>query len=371
MKNNPTFSTATIALVLTLALATVALAQAGRFAVQIEALPSRAEAEAKVNQLKAQGVQAYIVKSLVPGKGLFFRVRVGNFPTRGAAERQGQQLKAQGTVGDYFVATYETPEPEAPTSVATVKPTPTPRPVKPQVVPAPTSTSPPLVATKESPKNVATIPAANINPPATAANTNPPTTSSTPADAPAAAPTTTPANNAPATSNIPVTAGYARYQDPGVGYSFEHPQYWVGGQLSANEMQTQNVTAGAMFKSNEDTAFLNAIWNKLDKANSPDHDNDMIVDLILKSMGSGNGTQNMQALSRRVINDGAMIKTFIDLKAAFQVPNQPAPLDFLGKGVIIRASKGILLLVAFYSKEAPQTVAMVAEHIVQTARTPE
>jgi hypothetical protein len=88
-------------------------------------------------------------------------------------------------------------------------------------------------------------------------------------------------------------------------------------------------------------------------------------------MASGNGTQNMQALSRRVIHDGPQIKTFLDLKAAFQVPNQPAPLNFLGKAVIIRTSRGILLLVAFYSKDAPQTVAMVADHIVQTAKTPE
>jgi hypothetical protein len=365
MKNQPTFATALSAVALTLILATGARAQAGRFAVQIEALPSRAEAEARANQLKAQGVQAYIVKSLVPGKGLFFRVRVGSFTTRAAAERHGQQLKTQGAVNDYFVATYETPEPEAPTSVAAVKPTPTPAPVKPQLAPALNTAVPPLVATKEPPVSTATLPATHTNP-TTTTTTNPTATTSTPANAPAAAPTTTPVSN-----NISVTAGYARYQDPAVGYSFEHPQYWVGGQLSANEMQTQNVTAGAMFKSNEDTAFLNAIWNKLDKANSSDHDNDMIVDLILKSMGSGNGTQNMQALSRRVVNDGAMIKTFLDLKAAFQVPNQPAPLDFLGKGVIIRASKGILLLVAFYSKDAPQNVTMVAEHIVQTARTPE
>ena len=166
-------------------------------------------------------------------------------------------------------------------------------------------------------------------------------------------------------------AGYTRYQDPAVGYSFEHPQYWVGGQFNLSEMQNQNVTAGAQFRSNEDAAFLNAIWNKLEKANSTDHDNDMIVDLILKSMSSGNGIQYMQALSRRVVNDGPQIKTFLDLKAVLQVPNQPAPLDFLGKGVIIRASKGILLVVAFYSKDAPQTVAMVAEHIIQTAKTPE
>lgn len=357
MKNRPTFSTSLIAFCLTLALAAVAFAQAGRFAVQLEALPTRAAAEEKVNQLKAQGVQAYIVKSLVPGKGLFFRVRAGNFTARAAAERYGQQLKTQGTVQDFFIAAYETPEPDAPANVA--KASPTPAPVKPQAAPAPSNSSQPLVTIKEPPKNLATLPGTAAKPPATA---------STSVSAPATAPTTTPANHTPASRNISVMAGYTRYQDAEVGYSFEHPQYWVGGQFSANEVQA---TAGAQFKSNEDAAFLNAIWNKLDKANSADHDNDMIVDLILKSMASGNGTQNLQALSRRVINEGQQIKTFLDLKAAFQVPNQPAPLDFMGKGVIIRASKGILLLVAFYLKDAPQTVALVADHIVQTAKTPE
>jgi outer membrane biosynthesis protein TonB len=360
MKSRPTFLSSLIAFSLTLALAAVALAQAGRFAVQLEASPSRTEAEEKVSQLKAQGVQAYIVKSLLPGKGLFFRVRVGNFPARVAAERYGQQLKTQGTVRDFFIAVYETPDPEAPANVAKANPTPTPAAIKPPVIPAPINPSQPVVTIKEQPKTTTTTPPAMNK---TAAN-------STAVKASATSPVTTPVSN-PANSNASVIAGYTRYQDPAAGYSFEHPQYWVGGQFGSNEVQTQNVTAGAQFKSNEDAAFLNAIWNKLDKANSPDHDNDMIVDLILKSMGSGNGTQNMQALSRRVINEGAQIKTFLDLKATFQVPNQPAPLDFLGKGVIIRAAKGILLLVTFYSKDAPQTVAMVADHIVQTAKTPE
>jgi hypothetical protein len=185
-------------------------------------------------------------------------------------------------------------------------------------------------------------------------------------------PTATSNKTAPATnSTAALIGGFTRFQDDTVGYSFEHPTYWVGGPLGATDMQNQKITGGAMFKSNEDSAFLNAIWNKLDKANSAEHDNDMIVDLILKSMSSGSGTQNMMATNRTVLNEGQQIKTFLDLKAAFQVPNQPNPLDFIGKGVIIRASKGILLVVTFYAKDAPQTVAMTADHIVKTARTPE
>ncbi len=371
MNNRPTFSRSFIAICLVMVWASIVTAQAGRFALQFGAYPTRTEAEAKLAQLKAQGLDVYLVKSNVPGKGVYYRVRTGNFASRTAAEQKGQQLKTQGALSEYFVASYEKPDTEAPANEANNAPKTSAAPpvIKPPQ-PAPVTTAPPALKPKEQPNTATLTPSATT--------TAKPAPNATPASAPPTTPPATTAANpnppaaATATSNPPPPgAGYARYQDQAAGYSFEHPQYWVGGSLNSNEMQSQKVNAGAMFKSNEDAAFLNAIWNKLDKANSPDHDNDMIVDLILKSMGSGNGTQNMQALSRRVVTDGQQIKTFLDLKAAFQVPNQPAPLDFIGKGVIIRANKGILLLVTFYSKDAPQTVALTADHIIQTARTPE
>ena len=367
MNNRPTFSRSFLSICLVLGLAATAIAQAGRFALQFGAYPTRKEAEEKMAQLKAQGVDVYLVKSTVPGKGVFYRVRTGSFGSLAAAEQKGRQLKTQGAASEYFVAAYEKPEAEPPANVAKATPT--------AVAPAPVNTVPPVAKPKEQPNTTTLTPTnTTMSKPAS----NPPPVSTPPATT-AANPTTVSTGNPPGNSigtpagNSPgnATAGYTRYQDQAAGYSFELPQYWVGGAFNTNEAQAQKYTAGAQFRSNEDAAFLNAIWNKLDKANSPDHDNDMIVDLILKSMGSSNGTQNMQALSRRVVTDSQQIKTFLDLKAAFQIPNQPAPLDFIGKGVIIRANKGILLLVAFYSKDAPQTVAMTADHIIQTARTPE
>ncbi|MBI1764659.1 MAG: SPOR domain-containing protein [Acidobacteria bacterium] len=376
MKNRPTFSLSFLTICLVLVLAATALAQAGRFALQFGAYPTRSEAEEKMAQLKAAGLDVYLVKSNVAGKGVFYRVRTGNFASRAAAEQKGQQLKAQGAFSEYYVANYEKPDAEAPANVAsnTPKTTAAPPMIKPApTAPAPVNTAPPTAKSKEQPNTAST---ATLTPNST--TTSKPTANTTPVSASSTMPPATAAANPPATATsnpagnpANAGAGYSRYQDQAAGYSFEIPQYWVGGSLNSNEMQSQKVSAGAMFKSNEDAAFLNAIWNKLDKANSPDHDNDMIVDLILKSMGSGNGIQNMQALSRRVVTEGQQIKTFLDLKAAFQVPNQPAPLDFIGKGVIIRANKGILLLVTFFSKDAPQTVALTADHIIQTARTPE
>jgi hypothetical protein len=304
-KSRPEYPASLI--VLSSALALAASAQAGRFAVQVEASPSRAEAEASVERLAAQGIDAYLVESLVPGKGRFYRVRVGDLPAREEAERLGQQLKARGAVRDFFVAEYQAPVPEAASAVDQPEATSLEPPGLPAPVPSPESAPDP----------------------------------------------------------------YARFQDADVGFSFEYPSSWVGRPLSASEKLAQRVTAGAMFKSDRGVAFLNATWNHLDHANSPDHDNESVVDLILESMASGKGTEYLNALSRRVFQDGPWIKTFVDLEAGFRAPNQPAPLEFLGKGVIIRASKGILLLVVFYAKDAPESVALDADHIVKTAVAPD
>ena len=190
-------------------------------------------------------------------------------------------------------------------------------------------------------------------------------------NAPAAAPAPVAAAPAPAPATAaPPTAGFSRFQDPTAGYSFEYPSYWTGQKLDNAQADEQRVHAGALFKSQEDAAFLNAIWNKLEKANSPDNDNNLIVEIILKSMASSNGTQ-LKETARKVVDEGGTVKTYLDLKAVFQAPGQNEPLDFLGKAVIIRASKGILLVVAFYSKDAPANSSIVADRIIASVRAPE
>jgi hypothetical protein len=87
-------------------------------------------------------------------------------------------------------------------------------------------------------------------------------------------------------------------------------------------------------------------------------------------MSSGEGTQ-LQETARKVETGNGLIKTYLDLKAAFQTQGQATPLDFLGKAVIIRAAKGILLVVAFYSKDAPPNAASVVERIIASVRAPE
>jgi CHAT domain-containing protein/tetratricopeptide (TPR) repeat protein len=80
------------------------------YTVQLEAIPVRETAREKAKQLKAQGVNAYIVKSKVNGKGTFFRLRVGNFPTQAQAQKYGADLQGKGVVGEFFVARYESPQ---------------------------------------------------------------------------------------------------------------------------------------------------------------------------------------------------------------------------------------------------------------------
>jgi hypothetical protein len=166
-------------------------------------------------------------------------------------------------------------------------------------------------------------------------------------------------------------SGFLRFRDPKIGYSFDYPDYWTGQPLSEKEASDQRMNAGAMFSSQKDSAFISAIWNELDKANNLANENDLIVDVILRSMSASDGISKLEETARRVENRDGLIKTYLDLKAVFQTQEQSAPLDFLGKAVIVRANRGILLVATFYSKDAAANVAAAADKIIGSARPPE
>jgi hypothetical protein len=88
-------------------------------------------------------------------------------------------------------------------------------------------------------------------------------------------------------------------------------------------------------------------------------------------MSSSDGTTKLEETARRVESRNGLIKTYLDLKAAFQTQGQNAPLDFLGKAVIVRANRGILLVAAFYSKDSPSNAAIATDQIIASARAPE
>jgi hypothetical protein len=353
---------AIFSLIFVLSLVGWAGAQGVKYTVQLEAAPTKEAAEQKIRQLKAKDVEAYVVKSFVPGKGTFYRVRVGLFPNQNEARKFGADLQRRGVVPEFFIATYEKPTEEVAANPAPVKPAPAPvpreqpvkplAPVTPPVKDTPANSQVSANNASTSPGNPATTPAHTPEPKAASAGA--PVTTATAASIPSPSP----------------AGGFARFQDPKIGYSFEYPSYWKGQPLNAKEASDQRMNGGALFQSSEDAAFLNAIWNELDKANNPSNDNDLIVEVILKSMQSGEGTQ-LQEVARKVQTENGLIKTYIDLKAVFQAQGQPAPLDFLGKAVIVRAAKGILLVVAFYSKDAPANTAGIADKIIASVRAPE
>src|SRR5262245_38539400 len=379
-------------LALVLILFGVAGAQGTFFTVQIKASPTRAEADEEVRQLKAQSIAAYVVKSDVPGKGVFYRVRAGVFPSRNEASKYGANLQQRGVISEFFVTIYEKAADEvasrpAPTGPPPSKPKPNqpatngadgeaPAPARPATQKRPESANinnPP--ADTPSPDSAASKPptVARTNPPVNSAPANPATntaanTPTRPAPAPATNPGLSASVEAPAATP---PSGFLRFRDPKIGYSFDYPDYWTGQPLSEKEATDQRMNAGAMFSSQKDSAFISAIWNELDKANNLANENDLIVDVILRSMSASDGISKLDETARRVENRDGLIKTYLDLKAVFQTQEQGAPLDFVGKSVIVRANRGILLVATFYAKDAAPNVSAAADKIIASARPPE
>ncbi len=451
MKASPFSPLTLISLLIGLSLS--GLAQAGQYTVQLDSMTAQDAAEGKVHQLKAQGQNAYWLKSNVPGQGTRYRVRIGRFPNRAAAQSFGARLKQQGVASDFFVALFEgassplgSIEPikkPAPTPALTTVPkttenktagnapvatksasaenkaaeNKTPAPVMPtaqrqrevKATPAPTTgvSEKPVVSAPAAGSSVKpVVPAAPITPPPTnnaapnpvlvtpsetkplqskpivptpleeikpprdkKASTEPLPASSTNAAATAAATKVEPPAIKPSIAT-PVLASFQRFEERSYGYSFEHPGYWNGGRLNPEELQAQRIDAGAVFRSQEDVAFMNAIWNSLKNANSPAYDNNLIVDLVIKSLSSGTGLQGLSEVSRRIVQEGDQIKTFVDLRTLFRQPRANQSLEFQGKAVIIRANTGILLVVTFYSKDGAPTMMAAADRIISSARVP-
>jgi hypothetical protein len=386
-------------------------AQSATYTVQIKASPNKAEAEEEVRQLKAKNISAYIVKSDVPGKGVFYRVRAGVFSTRNDANRFGADLQQRGVVSEFFVTNYEKPSNEIASRPAPTSPPPPKATAKaaqpaetPDESPAPTrpaaqkrsetpdeSPAPTRPAAQKRSDNAALNNGAGDAPgaespapsrPTTVARTNPPVNSA-PANSSTNSAANTPTKPAPTSANNPglsasvgeapasTPSGFLRFRDPKIGYSFDYPDYWTGQPLSDKEATEQRMNAGAMFSSQKDSAFISAIWNELDKANNLANENDLIVDVILRSMSASDGISKLEETARRVENRDGLIKTYLDLKAVFQTQEQSAPLDFLGKAVIVRANRGILLVATFYSKDSAPNITAAVDKIIASARPPE
>ncbi|MBS1790280.1 MAG: SPOR domain-containing protein [Acidobacteria bacterium] len=79
------------------------------YSVQIASSTSEADALSIIVEMKAKGVDAYLIKSDVPGKGTRYRVRIGKFSSMQSAKATGDQLVANGTIQEFAVMAYEPP----------------------------------------------------------------------------------------------------------------------------------------------------------------------------------------------------------------------------------------------------------------------
>lgn len=398
------FSVSVLALI-----ASAALAQGRQFVVQLEALSNQEAALRRVSELRSGGVDAYLVRSEVPGKGVLYRVRVGRFQTSAEARRRGQELQGRSLAESFFVTTWEPPvdnlagnKPAASpvnniaSSPVTRKPSIDPPSVDSPIAERPinassgnsgsgtTAATPPAPSSSSSPAEpvvgAVSRPAPVQKPAPTRVATSPrapqsmpPATASPVAISKSVASNSVPSKPVPAettASTVPVVRSFVRFADRAIGYSLDRPENWEGGPLDQKETGEQNINAGALFRSPSDGAFLNVIWNPLDQANSGDHDNDLIIELILRSMSSGEGTKQMKETSRRVVTENGQIKTYLDLRAQFESPGRSSMLDFSGKAIVVRGSKGILLVVTFFSNSSPADLPVLADRIMASITLP-
>lgn len=390
-------------------IAGAAFAQGRQFVVQLEALSNQEAALRRVSELRSGGVDAYLVRSEVPGKGVLYRVRVGRFQTSAEARRRGQELQSRSLAESFFVTTWEPPvdnlagnKPAASpvnniaSSPVTRKPTIDPPSVDSPITERPvnassgnsgsgnsssgtTAATPPVSSSSSSPAEpvVSTVskPTPAEKPAPTRVATSPRAPQSMPpaTASPVAISKSVASNSVPeetTASNVPVVRSFVRFADRAIGYSLDRPENWEGGPLDQKETGEQNINAGALFRSPSDGAFLNVIWNPLDQANSADHDNDLIIELILRSMSSGEGTKQMKETSRRVVTENGQIKTYLDLRAQFESPGRSSMLDFSGKAIVVRGSKGILLVVTFFSNSSPADLPVLADRIMASITLP-
>lgn len=72
------------------------LAQAKNVTIQTASLKDLGEADALVKKLKDRGYPAYKIIAVVPGKGIWFRIRVGRYSSRETAGDVAERLKKEG-----------------------------------------------------------------------------------------------------------------------------------------------------------------------------------------------------------------------------------------------------------------------------------
>jgi cell division protein FtsN len=82
----------------------------GSLTIQVGSYNERAQAEARAASLKSAGIEAWVARAEIPGKGTWYRVQTGRFTSREEAERYGAQLRAKGAVKDLIITGFQNPQ---------------------------------------------------------------------------------------------------------------------------------------------------------------------------------------------------------------------------------------------------------------------
>lgn len=78
-----------------------AKAGGGKFTIQVSAFQNRGQADHLVSNLKNKGYDAYIAQAVIPGKGIWFRVRIGHYASRDDAQKTANTLKRKEGISTY------------------------------------------------------------------------------------------------------------------------------------------------------------------------------------------------------------------------------------------------------------------------------
>lgn len=79
------------------------------YTIQIKAVQSKTEAEQISTDLNSKGYSSYIIKSDLPEKGLWYRIRIGKFKNRSQAKKIAEEFKRKEKM-DYYIASYMSPK---------------------------------------------------------------------------------------------------------------------------------------------------------------------------------------------------------------------------------------------------------------------
>lgn len=76
-----------------------------RYSIQVGSFQDKSEADLLVDELNNNGYPAYLIKSTIPQKGVWYRVRVGYFQTRKEAEKFSSEIKKREKLPNYVTFT--------------------------------------------------------------------------------------------------------------------------------------------------------------------------------------------------------------------------------------------------------------------------